>query len=127
MLAPHVNQAIQVVTKQLGTEQATAWKNWQNRYIPKLVTLFLILRKEAAQINRAKIKAITDTLDPLLPKNKQSEPISRKALWILASTPGGTCVLNGMRTPRYVDNALAILNWKPLDHTRNLFEAIIDP
>lgn len=127
MLAPHVNQALQVVTKQLGTEQSTAWKNWQNRYIPKLVTLFLILRKEAAQKNRAKIKAITDTLDPLLPKNKQSEPISRKALWILASTPGVTCVLNGMRTPRYVDNALAILNWKPLDHTRNLFEAIIDP
>ena len=116
MLAPHVNQALQVVTKQLGTEQSTAWKNWQNRYIPKLVTLFLILRKEAAQKNREKIKAITDTLDPLLPKNKQSEPISRKALWILASTPGVTCVLNGMRTPHYVDNALAILNWKPLDH-----------
>jgi len=127
MLAPHVNQALQVVTKQLGTEQATSWKNWQNRYIPKLVTIFLILRKEAAEKNRAKIKAITETLDPLLPKDKRSEPISRKAIWILASTPGVTCILNGMRAPRYVDDALAILNWEPLDSTRNIFESIIYP
>ena len=127
MIAPHINQALQVTTKHLGEDQATAWKSWQNRYIPTLVTLFLILRKEAAAKNRDTLKGITATIDPLLPEDKRPEPISRKALWILASTPGVTCVLNGMRTTHYVDDALTILGWDPLATPRNVFESLIRP
>jgi len=127
MIAPHINQALQVVTKQLGEDKATAWKSWQNRYLPTLVTLFLILRKEAAAKNRDTLKGITATIDPLLPEDKRLEPISRKALWILASTPGVTCVLNGMRKTHYVDDALTILSWDPLATPRNVFESLIRP
>ena len=127
MLAPHVNQALHVVTTHIGEERATAWKNWQHRYIPKLVTMFLILRNEAAAKNRDTIKMITGAIDPLLPEDKRSEPLSRKALWILASTPGVTCVLTGMRTSQYVDDALAVMGWDPLATPRNVYESLSRP
>jgi len=43
---------------------------------------------------------------------------------VLASTPGVTCVLNGMRTPAYVDDSLGILGWEPLPDVRRIYEAI---
>jgi len=127
MMAPPINQALHVVTKQLGDDHATAWKNWQNRYIPKLLNLFLILRQEAATKNRERINSLAEIIDPLLPDGKRSESISRKALWILTSTPGVTCVLNGMRTPHYVDDSLAVLGWTPLPSPRNVFTTILNP
>jgi hypothetical protein len=33
-----------------------------------------------------------------------------------------TCVLNGMRVPRYVDDALAVLRWEPLDDAMPVYE-----
>ncbi|NJL17616.1 MAG: hypothetical protein HC938_10830 [Nitrospira sp.] len=42
-------------------------------------------------------------------------------LWILASTPGVTCVLNGMRTTGYVDDTLTILQWEPLKDTQPIY------
>jgi len=127
MIAPHVNQALQVVTKHLDETHANAWKNWQHRYIPKLVTLFLVLRKESAKKNQEAIAAISGLIDPLLPEDKRSEPISRKALWTLTSTPGVTCVLNGMRTTTYVDEALRVLSWAPLSSPRKVYEIMRRP
>ncbi|MDT7044245.1 aldo/keto reductase [Candidatus Nitronereus thalassa] len=127
MIAPHVNQALQVVSKHLGEDHANAWSNWQHRYIPKLLTFFLVLRKESAQKNREAISAISGLIDPHLPKDKRSESISSKSLWILTSTSGVTCVLNGMRTSAYVEEALKVLHWAPLSNPRDVFEKIRNP
>ncbi|MEK7268434.1 MAG: hypothetical protein AAB093_03435, partial [Nitrospirota bacterium] len=62
--------------------------------------------------------------DPLLPESRRNESLSRKALWVLAGTPGVTSVLNGMRTPAYVDNSLGILSWEPIPDVRRVYEAI---
>ena len=63
-------------------------------------------------------------LDPLLPESRRKESLSRKALWILTSTPGVTCVLNGMRSPAYVDDSLAIMGWEPLTGVMRAFNAL---
>ncbi|HRB17121.1 MAG TPA: hypothetical protein PK224_15095, partial [Nitrospira sp.] len=62
------------------------------------------------------------TIDPLLPEERRKASLSQKALWILASTPGVTSVLNGMRTPAYVDDALQILRWEPLSDSRRVYD-----
>jgi hypothetical protein len=79
---------------------------------------------EAAQKSAKKLSEIRQTIDPLLPEDKREESFSRKALWTLASTPGITSVLNGMRHPVYVDDSLAILQWEPLPHPRPILEAL---
>lgn len=53
-------------------------------------------------------------IHPLLPMERSGETLSRKALWVVASTPGVGSVLNGMRTPAYVDDTLGILRWPQL-------------
>ena len=61
-------------------------------------------------------------LDAVLPPNRRAESLSRKALWVLASTPGVSSVLNGMRTSAYVDDSLAVLHWSALEPVRPVYE-----
>jgi uncharacterized protein len=89
-----------------------------------LLTLLGGLRREATERSRAKTASVLAILDPLLPETKHKESLSRKALWVLASTPGVTSVLNGMRSRDYVEDSLVILRWELLPAVRPLYEAV---
>jgi hypothetical protein len=43
---------------------------------------------------------------------------------VLASTPGVSVVLNGMRTEAYVEDAVGMLGWPPLPEPRRVYEAV---
>lgn len=53
-------------------------------------------------------------LEAVIPESRRDESLSRKAIWVLASTPGVSSVLVGMRRPEYVDDAMAVETWEPL-------------
>jgi aryl-alcohol dehydrogenase-like predicted oxidoreductase len=57
---------------------------------------------------------VIEALDPLLPEDRRRDSLSQKALAVLASTPGVTCILVGMRKRSYVEDALAVLSRPPL-------------
>ena len=124
MIAPQVNQVIQVLSRNLTGTAAEQWETWRDRYVPELLTLLRGLRREATERSRAKTASVSAILDPLLPETKRKESLSRKALWVLASTPGVTCVLNGMRSLAYADDSLAIMGWEPLTGVRQVFESM---
>lgn len=124
MVAPHVNQVLRALTQHLTGETGDRWRNWRDRYVPELLALLRALRREATVKSREKTAAIVRLFDPLLPESKRRETLSRKALWVLVSTPGVTCVLNGMRSPSYVDDSLAVLHWEPLPDVRRIYETI---
>ena len=113
MIAPQVNQAIQTLSRHLTGEPSERWEAWRERYVPELLALLRGMRREATERSRTRTTAIARALNPLLPEAHRQSTLSRKALWILAWTPGVTCVLNGMRTPDYVDDTLALLKWEP--------------
>lgn len=56
-----------------------------------------------------------------VPAERRKVDLARKALWTVASTPGVTCVLNGMRMAEYVENALAVMAWPRLDGTGEVY------
>jgi uncharacterized protein YyaL (SSP411 family)/aryl-alcohol dehydrogenase-like predicted oxidoreductase len=124
MIAPQVNQVMQVLSRNLAGTAAEQWETWRDRYVPELLTLLRGLRREATERSRAKTSALSATLDPLLPDARRKESLSRKALWVLVSTPGVTCVLNGMRSPAYAEDSLAIMGWEPLAGIRQVFEHV---
>ncbi len=124
MIAPHVNQVMQALTRHLTGKAAEQWEAWRDRYVPQLLTLLGGLRREATERSRAKTAAVSAILDPLLPEARRRESLSRKALWVLASTPGVTCVLNGMRSPAYADDSLAVMGWEPLTGVRQIFKGM---
>jgi uncharacterized protein YyaL (SSP411 family)/aryl-alcohol dehydrogenase-like predicted oxidoreductase len=120
-IAPLVNQVLQALPQYLSGALSDQWEAWRDRYVPELLTLLRGLRHEATERSRARTALVSAAIDPLLPASHRAESLSRKALWILASTPGVTCVLNGMRTPHYVDDALGVLRWEPLKETLSLY------
>jgi uncharacterized protein YyaL (SSP411 family)/aryl-alcohol dehydrogenase-like predicted oxidoreductase len=124
MIAPHVNQVMQALSRHLTGTAAEQWEAWRDRYVPQLLALLGGLRREATERSCAKTASVSAILDPLLPETNRKESLSRKALWVLASTPGVTCVLNGMRSPAYADDSLAVMGWEPLKGTKQIFEAI---
>ena len=124
MIAPHVNQVVQALSRHLTGTAAERWEAWRDRYVPQLLTLLGGLRREATERSRAKTASVSATLDPLLPEARRTESLSRKALWVLASTPGVTSVLNGMRSRDYVEDSLAVMGWEPLTGVKQVFEGI---
>jgi aryl-alcohol dehydrogenase-like predicted oxidoreductase len=124
MIAPHVNQVIQALSQRLTGTAAEQWEAWRDRYVPQLLVLLGGLRREAAERSQTKTASLSKILDPLLPEARRKESLSRKALWILTSTPGVTSVMNGMRRQDYVEDSLAILRWEPAQTVRSLYEAV---
>jgi hypothetical protein len=124
MIAPHVNQVMQALSRHLTGTAAEQWEAWRDRYVPQLLILLGGLRSEATERSRAKTTSVSAILDPLLPEARRKESLSRKALWVLASTPGVTAVLNGMRTRDYVEDSLVILRWEPAPTVSPLYEAV---
>ncbi|WP_455378980.1 aldo/keto reductase, partial [Petrachloros mirabilis] len=124
MIAPHVNQVLQAIPNLLRGAVAEQWEAWRDRYIPPLLVLLRGLRREATGKSRTRTGKVTASLDPHLPDSRRKESLSRKALWVVASTPGVTCVLNGMRSRAYVEDSLGILRWDDLTQVQLVYDAI---
>jgi uncharacterized protein len=122
MIAPHVNQVLQALSRTLSGTTAEQWEAWRDRYVPELLTLLRGLRREATERSRQRTAAVATALDSVLPHIRRSESLSRKALWVLASTPGVTSVLNGMRTSTYVEDSMAVLHWSAMESVRPAYE-----
>jgi aryl-alcohol dehydrogenase-like predicted oxidoreductase len=54
-------------------------------------------------------------IDRALPPERRGGTLAQKALHALLSRPGVWSVLLGMRRPAYVDDALPVLGWPPID------------
>ncbi|WP_447980536.1 aldo/keto reductase [Candidatus Nitrospira bockiana] len=124
MIAPHLHQVLRALSQHFTGDVAERWEQWRDRYLPELILLLKELKREATLKSLDKTRRISEILDPLLPESRRREPLSRKALWVVASTPGVTSVLNGMRTPAYVADSTSILSWPPLPAVRPIYEAL---
>jgi len=124
VIAPHVNQVMQAIPRLIAQELADRWEDWRERYVPELLTLLRGLRREATETSRRRRLAVAAALDPLLPEDRRNESLSRKALWIVSSTPGVTSVLNGMRSTAYVNDSLEVLRWADLKQVGPIYATI---
>src|SRR6185503_18483965 len=98
------------------------WQAWRSRYVGTMEALLDELGRRAALKSLAATAAVAEALDPLLPEPRRAETLSRKALWVLTSTPGVTSVLLGMRRPEYVDDARVVPSWEPLAGPGRVYE-----
>jgi aryl-alcohol dehydrogenase-like predicted oxidoreductase len=107
----------------LAGEAADRWEQWRDAYVPELLALLKEVRREAAERSRNRSASMAQRLDPLLPAHRRTESLSRKALWILTSTPGVSCVLNGMRSVPYVEDSINVMQWEPISDPVAIFRA----
>ncbi|MCZ6917986.1 MAG: DUF255 domain-containing protein [Gemmatimonadetes bacterium] len=107
----------------LVNDVAGRWAEWRSRYFGELNKLVHAMRAAAANAARKGSEAVSARIDPLIAPNRRDQTLSRKALWTVASTPGITCVLNGMRTVQYVEDALGIIAWEPAERVEEIYQA----
>jgi len=112
-----------ILDQQLPPELAKRWEAWRDTYFSELGKLLGELRRQAGQRSLEDTRRIARAIDPLIPEQRRQESLSRKALWITASTPGVTSVLNGMRTPEYVRDAVGVMDWPALDNVAAVYDA----
>ncbi len=126
MLLPRVLTVVQALDQNLARAEAGAWTRWRDTYLAELQKLLLAFRRDASIKSREEAQAVSRSIDPGMPEDRRRESLARKALWILASTPGLSCVLNGMRRGSYVDDALSILSWAPMSDPLRLYQSLKD-
>ena len=123
---PVVSRAIQAVERAIAGAARNQWMEWRTAYIRRTELALGALRAQTAKAAGARVDGIVGVIDPLVPLAKQSESVSRKALWTLLSTPGVGVVLVGMRRPRYVRDALGPLPWDPIPRWREVYDTLRD-
>ncbi len=121
---PLLGQALQALDRHLTGDLGEQWHAWRARYVPEVQKALGEMRRRAAELSRARAARLEAIIDPLLPPERRKESLSRKALWVVASTPGVSGVLAGMRDPAYVRDALAVLSWPPLPDPAAVFRAV---
>jgi aryl-alcohol dehydrogenase-like predicted oxidoreductase len=126
MIWPMVLQVTQALDQGLTGPMERTWREWRDRYLPTLESLVRTFRAQAARQGQATSDAVSARLNPHLPILRTGESLSRKAVWVLASTPGVSCVLLGMRHPDYVADGMEILRWAPLADVRPIYQAMQD-
>jgi uncharacterized protein YyaL (SSP411 family)/aryl-alcohol dehydrogenase-like predicted oxidoreductase len=123
-IMPRLAQALQALDRHLTGDIGEEWHRWRARYIPELQKALAEIGRAAAEKSRAVTAMIAQVIDPLLPPERRGESLSRKALWVVASTPGVSSVLVGLRRPAYVEDAAAVLSWPPLADPLAVYRAI---
>jgi hypothetical protein len=121
---PRLVQVLQALDRGLGGPLAPVWHTWRGEYLPELHKLLEACRRRAALRSEEATARISTAVGALLPPERRGESLSRRAVWVAASTPGVTTVLVGMRRPEYVDDALAVMDWPPLAGAAEVYEAV---
>ncbi|MEO8905445.1 MAG: aldo/keto reductase [Polyangiaceae bacterium] len=109
VIAPELGKVLRALDGALSGELAEVYRDFRGRYLRDLEALFLAMRGRAAERSSTRLRSIQSALAAQLEPALHSEPLSRQALVTLRALPGLTSVLLGMRTPSYVEDALAAL------------------
>ena len=108
----------------LQDAQAEAFQAWAAEYTREVTLLMASLGAEAAARGRAANAGLHKILDAHLPAELRAWSLSQKAMAALLHTPGITCVLNGMRRPEYVEDALGALAGPDFRTAATLYDAL---
>jgi len=125
-ISPAVSRLVQMLDRSLSGPIQETWRSWLEQYLSALDAVLRAFRARAARQSQAVSNRVTAALNPHLPLAKRGESLSRKALWVLLSTPGVTTVLLGMRHPDYVADGMEVLKWLTLGDVGRIYDAMRD-
>ncbi|MCC6525626.1 MAG: aldo/keto reductase, partial [Polyangiaceae bacterium] len=122
-IVPRTEHAFMLVDRAVAPEVREKWLAWRHAYAEALEGVLAALRDAASVRAIERGAELGALLARALPKERHDASLARKALWVLASTPGVSTVLLGMRAVPYVEDALAVMRWEPLAEPERAYEA----
>ena len=101
------------------------WKDRQGEYVGAINRLFSLVSGRFNRTASMQIKPISKALDHVLGGEERKLTLSQKALNFVASSPGVSVVLNGMKRGEYVADAMGLMSVPALTPpVRNLIKTI---
>ncbi len=122
-VGPRVLETIGALDRAFPGPAGERWVAFRERYLAEIEGLLASITSRAADRSRARAIQLSLAVDPLLPAESRSLPLSQKALLVLCSTPGVTSVLVGMRDPDYVEDAIAMMGLPRIADVEPVLEA----
>lgn len=118
---PRIQHALTEAAQALdGTMALGQLERWTQAYAMALQNLSRAIHEHVAQAEHERATALREKLTALEPAAWRALTLSEMALRTVATVPGVTCVLNGMRRPEYVRDSLGSLAGAPLDGAEGL-------
>lgn len=124
MLLPQVHYLIQELDKHFSASENKRWENWRNGYIGSIEELVKAVYNECSVASQEHSDEISARIDSSFPDPWKAESLSRKALGVIAHTPGVTCALNGMRRPEYVEDAMGVMTLPPIKNSMEILTSL---
>jgi uncharacterized protein len=112
-LIPEARRALGSLIGAVGGRPSRAQAELMQSYQQELNGLLERLQARAQASDPRLAASIRAALEPHLPLELRSESLSRLAMSFVASSPGVSCVLNGMRDPSYVTDAVGVMALPP--------------
>lgn len=123
IMAPNVRKALEEALRRCPPERREAWQGRQPAYVEQLNSLLAGVRSYHEWRAAQQMAPLDDRLAACLPPGAPQATLSQKALQFVASSPGVSVVLNGMKRSPYVDDALAIMAMPGYDDVMGLAAA----
>ncbi len=124
VVRPQTRRVLDALDSALQGDLRARWLTWRATYVPALESLLRALRHRAAETSAQQVAPFRRACTAVLSPEQADAPLARLATWSLASLPGVTTVLVGMRRPPYVTELLPVLGAAPLAEPERLFAAI---
>lgn len=113
-LVPEAQRGLRMVLGSLEQRPEPELVSLVQAYQDELNGLVEPLQVRATRQDARVGEAIRAAIQPHLPPELAEASLSRLAMNFVASTPGVTCVLNGMRHPGYVADAVGVMTLPPV-------------
>jgi aryl-alcohol dehydrogenase-like predicted oxidoreductase len=123
-LLGEVDAQLHAIGQRVPRVRLGVWKTWSGEYFREVRAFVDVAERMAHEEARRRTDAIDALISPITPAERRTESLARKALWIVASTPGVACVVNGMRKPAYVADALNIMSWNAFEATSRVYSDV---
>ncbi|MFO0567786.1 MAG: aldo/keto reductase [Polyangiaceae bacterium] len=124
VVRPRTHHVLSALDRAFSGDSRAVWQEFSERYTRTLDGLLASLRQRAVERSRGIAHRIHSAIDPHLPAERRASSLSQKAIWTLASTPGVTSVLVGMRRPSYVGDVMPTLSWQPHERPLEVLKAV---
>jgi aryl-alcohol dehydrogenase-like predicted oxidoreductase len=125
-VVPEAQRGLNALVTALGRSADSALVGQIQAYQDELNALIEPLQARASRQDSRVGEQIKATLQPYLPDALHDESLSRIALDVVASTPGVSCVLCGMRHPAYVKDAIGVMSLPPIPDVAALTRALVE-
>ncbi|MBN2192630.1 MAG: DUF255 domain-containing protein [Polyangiaceae bacterium] len=123
VVRPHTRRVLDTLDRRFEGELRRRWFAWRDGYVSHLEGALAALRARAADRSRERLGALRSAVVETLPEARRQEALARIAVWTVASLPGVSSVLVGMRRPAYVRELRPVLDYPPHPQPECVFAA----